>query len=660
MEMSQTVKKAVNIDKFKPRNDTHRLLVDLISEVKTLKEDLVVTKDALGIAVPSSSSGYSPSTGHYSNNPNYQGQGAGHPAIQWPSPNQWHTHGKEAAKKAWIEYLNAANQYQSEEGPERKMELAGRMNIAVTSVTQGLQIGTEAAEQVQQRVRQGDQAAVLEKEQIKDIITKLLKLLWVHNTSAKSGKHAGLEVKPMDSQLTGRLTRAAQIPCDDFGLSLQAGEDPDAIFASEYNAQPSPEQMQQAQDQAAQTAGEQTPPTMEEQGAEQAPAEQEQAPPQEVAGQQLTEEQVPPQETPQPSEQAQQEAAQQDIPIEDFPSPDEQQAQEQNTLDNMVGGQAPPEEEQPVEETPEEELPPTDEEDAEAQEEIGEAAESQDEADVERQEAEQAKDEATQQEAEAQNAEEQADEESSEAAEETGEALEGEEPKDEEVEEGEAPSEEEAEGDVEDEEDDEEPIYCIECDREVDEEDIQNCTNPRCPFRESAETGDEPFEEEAPQEEEKTPEEPVEEEKKKHFVFITREDHSECNCKPFTVKQFDGVDGEYCLDHQVPVYYAFDQSIWTAKDAHKWTQKNTKSYNIQKKSATEIVYETIADLPDTVIKQFIQSQKEEAISKETPKDIEVKSVDEIDLDDGQLEDAISSAFTQAFSGIEERFKALGL
>jgi len=638
---------SVNFEKFKPKNDTHKLILGLYDHIKGLEENLV-TKDAFGVGVPYSQS---PSTGHFSNTGSAMGQQASSTnqfaTVVWPAPNQWHTHGSEAAKKAWVEYLNAANQYQQEEGPERKLELAGRMNIDITSILQGLQIGTEAAEQIQKRVRTGDQAAVLEKEQVKDIITKLLKLLWVHNTAARSGKNAGLEFKPMDGQLTGRINRAAQIACADDGMSLEAGEDPDAIFASEYNPMPSQEQQMQAQQEAEATAGAQTGETQPEMEGEQMEA-QENPAEETAAPQDVAEEQIPPEETPQgeeqtPQEDLQQQAAAEETPVEETVSPDEQQAQDQGTMEDLVGEEQLPEEEAPPEEEPIEEAPvegepqeqiPTEEE-GEAQEEIDEAQDQSAEADAERAEADEAQTEADEQEAEAQEAEDQADEESQEAGEETGEALTDEEP-----------PEETAEEEVEDEEDEEEPLYCIECDREVDEDDIANCENPNCPFRDKGQ-------------EETSEEEPVQEEK--HYVFMGREDHTDCNTANFTVKEFDGVRGCYCHDHKAPVHYEFDQSIWTSQDAHKWVNKNTKTYNIKKKSAEEILYDKLLDNPLTVeslVTGWIEERKKE--KQASTEEIKTKSIIEIDFDESQLDGALSEALNNAFSGIDNTLRKHGV
>lgn len=638
----------INIEKFKPKNDTQRLVLKLFDKFKEL-EDQVVTKDAMGVAIPTSYSA-SPSMGHYSNAAASQGgnisAGMSRSAVSWPAPQQWPTHGKEAAKKAWVEYLNAANQFQQEEGVERKLELAGRMNIDINSIIQGIQIGTEAAEEVQKRVRSGDQAAVLDKEQVKDTISKLLKLLWVHNTAARSGKHAGLEFKPMDGQLTGRLNRATQLACADDGMSLEAGEDPDAIFASEYNPMPSQEQQMQAQQEAEATAGAQAgdiQPEMEgeQMEAQENPAE-EQAPIDDVAEEQIPSEETPQAEEQTPQEDLQQQAIEEEQPVEETLSPDEQQAQEQGTMEDLAGeeslpeeetmGETPVEEEAPVEEEPvggeEQGTPEEEEEIGEAEEEIGEAEDQSQEADQERAEAEDAKEGAAIEEAEAEQAEDRAEEESEEAGEETGEALEGEEP--------------------EDDEEEEEPLYCIECDREVDQDDIDNCENPRCPFKKS--------------EEEESVEEPAPEETEKHFIFMNREDHASCRTAKFTVKEFDGVQGLYCHDHQCPVHYEFDQNMWTSKDAHKWITKNTKEYNLKKKSAEEIVYDKLLENPEALIKGWIDAQREEKTKQTPTEEIEVKSTSEIDFEfnESQFDGALSEAFDRAFGNFDKKLKAYGV
>src|SRR5574340_763327 len=113
----------------------------------------VITKDAYGISVPTTFTPSSPSPA-----PNIANSASvvptSTPAMYWPAPQNWYQQGFEAAKKAYIEYVNAANQYQQEQqNQDRKLEMAGRMNLAISSIIQGLRRGTEAGEGISQSIR---------------------------------------------------------------------------------------------------------------------------------------------------------------------------------------------------------------------------------------------------------------------------------------------------------------------------------------------------------------------------------------------------------------------------------------------------------------------------------------------------------------------------
>lgn len=170
----------------------------------------ITTKDGgYGIGVPVSSSP-SPSPSYGSNPPQSNVVQTPPPktgAMYWPAPTQWYQQGKEATKKAILEYVNGATQIQQETEQDRKIDLVGKMNLAIQSIIQGIAIATEAAELQTQRKRTGDQSASFELAVTEDSLKRLLKILWVHNYVAKKAVYPGLEIKLMESQLTGRINK---------------------------------------------------------------------------------------------------------------------------------------------------------------------------------------------------------------------------------------------------------------------------------------------------------------------------------------------------------------------------------------------------------------------------------------------------------------------
>ena len=135
----------------------------------------IVNKDAAGISVPYS-------TSSTSNAPNTiytaSSQSNTPPAsvMYWPNPETWQTQGKDAAKKAYYEYLNALNEYMqtTTDNVEKKLQAAGKMNSLIQSMIQGVQVATEAVENINKRIRQGESTAKIDLDSVVFLVKKLI------------------------------------------------------------------------------------------------------------------------------------------------------------------------------------------------------------------------------------------------------------------------------------------------------------------------------------------------------------------------------------------------------------------------------------------------------------------------------------------------------
>ena len=592
-------KKVVN----QGRTKTETLLETIVKtqeDITTILKGLV-QKDALGIGVPNS---YAPS-GSMTPAPvptTAPQISASQMLPAWPSPDRWAQEGEEAAKKAFYYYQNYANEYAKEENDAaRRLEQAAKMNSTARSIVQGIQVGTEAAEQIQARARQGDQAAKIEIETVIDVLKKMLKIVYVQNYLAKSAKHAGIDLTFLDPQLTGRVNRATNLGASDDGIQLDVGEDPSNIFASQA---PSPDATSNAM------AG--LPP----QGAQgQAPMEGQDIQPEDIA--------------PSPDESAQEEpeGLPEEIPIEDVPA--EEQEEESSPEDEEI----------PIEDVEEEEESPEEEETEDAvQQEMSEE-------DTEPSEGvEETKSEETPEEEEV---EEEIEEEEGEKGEEEEEAPEEEEIEEEVVEE-EAPEEEETVEETEEEEPEEDIRYCLECDREVTAEDIAECTNENCPFKQEEQT-----------EEELPPEEKGHKSKDRHYVWMSADDHSNCEKKRFSPQDQDGIEGEYCTDCQAVVYYSFSQKTWDSDQARNWVNKKVKKKSLGQKTSKDLVTKALNEISEDILREWAASSKVTKGVNIQPKTVE-DDVD-IELPEAQvLESIVSDAIGKVFDPLNKRLMNLGV
>jgi hypothetical protein len=527
----------------------------------------IVTKDSgYGIGIPYSTTN-SP-TGEPStvattvSTPNAQ-QGA----MYWPAASQWYSQGKEATKKIIIDYVNAANQLQAETDQERKLELIGKLNTVAQSVIQGIAIATEAAEAQVQRKRSGDQAAQFELAVTEDSLNRLLKILWVHNLVAKKGIYPGLEIKAIESQLTGRINRTTTMNTADIGvpIKLEEGEDPNALWMTDYtptdmSMMSGPEGVSQTPVAEGDVAG----------GPEVPPVPDSQEPGAETEGE------VPP------------ETGDQDL----------------EQLMEMM--QQPATEEAPMETAiPDEGLRQREVEVAQR-----EAAVAQREASVAQREAA-ANGTAPQEEAPEEEYEEEAPEEEYEEEPE-GEEIPEEEVSEEEIDE-EAPEEEEEPEEISDEmaseeepeeEPEEELRYCIYCDQEVTPEEIEACQEEKCPFKSQAPEEAEETEEEEPEEEEET---------YKHFVLLDHGDHDNHNVVNLTFKEYTGIDGAFCTTCQKLVSCEFDSDSWDSDQIKTWVKKQMKKREIVEKSPVQLVQEVLDEIPDDELVEWIEHKKNEGI-----------------------------------------------
>jgi hypothetical protein len=542
-----------------------------------------VDKDGAGISVPytTTNTSNSPSTNHTSSEQG--GTVAG--VMYWPNPNTWHVQGKDAAKKAYYEYLNALNEYMQSpsDQPERKLQAAGKMNSLIESMVQGVQVAVEAVEKINKRIRQGESTAKIDLDTVADVIKKMLKTVWIHNSAARQGNQVGFEIKPLDSQLVGRINRATNLIADDFGVPIISAEEADLIWV-DTTYPPMMEQPEQP------TPGE-DPNTAGLTPEEQAKAE-------ETPEEEKPEEEKPEEEEPE-EEEPEEEEPEEEEPEEE--KPEEEKPEEEK-----------PEEEEPEEEEPEEEEP----EEEEPEEEIDIEEEPEEEIDIEEEpEEEEPEEEEPEEEI---DIEEEPEEEIDIEEEPEEEEPEEEEPEEEEPEEEEPEEEEPEEEEPEEEEPEEEEdiIYCIECDRDTTPEERENCDNPKCPF--ISEKAKEDYEEEST---------------KKHFALFSQKDHSKCNVQNFKVKDFSGIDGAYCLDCHELVEYSFDQDEWNSEDVRGWITKqfNKKS---EVKTNREIVEEVAEEvIPESILKEWVEKKDEDLF--------EIEEEDVISLISKVMEDALS-------------------
>ena len=441
-----------------------------------------------------------------------------------------------------------------------------------------------------------------------------------------------MEIKALDSQLIGRINRATRLAADDFGLPVLSAEEADLIWADTTYPPMIPKPVEQpvAQGQAEAQGPEQV----------QAASEEAQASPDQAALQNTSQE-APPSAMQQPASEPQeipdelltQYASGQSVPEGSAVAPEVPQQQPEEE-----GAEQQPEEEAEEAQTEQqpESLSSLSEEPEETKEEVEEAKEAQEEAQEEGEEAEEAEDKAEEETKEAQEAQGKAQEEGEEAEKAEDKAEEETEEAEEKLEENKPESTEELpednegeEGEGEEEEEKPDTKFCIECGKDVTESDISECTNPKCPFAN-----------------EKTAEESQEEVSQKHYALFSCKDHSDCNVQHFTVKDYSGVEGAYCLDCQELVEYSFDQDEWDSNGVKSWVLKQFKiknSVKTDKEIAEEVVEE---ELPDSVLEEWLGTPKEE---------------DELEIEEKELDSLltnISQVMEESFSQIDERLRNL--
>jgi hypothetical protein len=533
----------------------------------------------------------------------------------WPSPKLWYQQGDEVAKKAYNEYLNALNLYLNcpPEQFERKMEEAGKMNALIQSMVQGLSIGLEGAEDIQRRTRAGDTAAPIEMNVVKNTMEKMLKTIWVHNTAAASAKMAGLEVKLLESQMVSRISKAIGVPLTDYGIQLQSADDADRIWMMEPEMPPEIAGLQQ-EDVPGGEVGE-TPMT---EGEEDVSPEEFVDPEEEINAPEN--EEVPldddvlkdengnviGEDVPTDTEVDNL----QETPMEDVDTIAEEEVPEEEIVEEEPGSAVLDTELADEGEVPAEEEFPNDDEPIDEEGFVDEEVVPEETTDEFPEDTEPVDEEGFVTDEEVPDEEEVVDEEEVPVEEE----VVDEEPVEEEVVDEEEPVEEEV---VDEEEvpldEEEEAVYCIMCDQMVTPSEIEACEEENCPFKNVVGADDEE-EVDKGDDEEPTDEEDVEE---KHFVLLDQEDHTEHKVYGFTVKDFTGVEGEYCLDCGCATSYAFKQKEWTSEDARKWVQKQFKVTKLKDKSPEEIIQESLDKIPDNVFKEWADERKTpEVVTKE--------------------------------------------
>lgn len=574
-------------------------------------------------------------------------------SMSWPAPDNWHLQGHDAAKKVALEYIVAASQYLSEQDVARKMELANKMTSTVESMIHGLQIGTEAGELLQQKIRMGDEAAKINMANLKQTLQSLANTVWIHNFVALRGA-PGLQIRMIDGKLVGRTVRAVGIPLKDDGIPLPEGVDPNSLWLSNQpaeNTQAMPMQEAPEDQMGAETLDEETP--VDDMDEESGEFPEEEAPTDEMESEEepMDEEELPPEEespdeeaavTEEPDDnvipedeevegiQDEEEATPEGEQIlEDYIEPEgeteeeipEGETEEEVPEEEPVEGEETEEEfpeeteEEGMDETADEEEPTTDEEEIveeepeeDVEEELpeeepeGEYEESEGEPDEESVEEEPTEEETTEEpEEEESDLEDQIDRETS------GESEE--EPVDEET--------------TEEDPDEEETQYCIWCDREVTQDDIDTCENEDCPFK---------------RDKGNIEEEPVEEEEKKHYVLMDHDTHDDCEKYDFKSSEFTGLTIKYCKTCDKCLHYAFDQDTWTSADALKWVNKKLSTDKLKKKSVEE-------ELIEGLYNKWI-------VEAGNSRDTEDKTADEDNIEEKQIElsgDEIKSALEKALS-----------
>lgn len=533
----------------------------------------------------------------------------------WPVANLWYAQGRDAAKKVYNEYLNTLNQYTHAPADqvEQKASLASQLNNLIVSVIQGVTIALEAAEKASQRARMGDQAGVIEKDVVNYTLGEMLKLVWVHDTAAASQQFGGLDVQAIESSVVGRLKRVNDWPVTEVGIPLLSVQEADTLFMDEplrppldaaadqneitaeapiesetsimptdeapppeneaahaYDAVPNEDTLEVDEEEPFlevddESVGEDMPKTQEEFQAQETPQQPEETPPEdstEVSAE--PSEEIPaespveaPEETAEevPAEVTEESPVEEEIPVE---TPEEvpEETSEVDVAREQVAavvhdvwarwvqhlfasGEIDTEGKMTIPasdvtrwqrqiETPYAEL--SDEEKAKDQEVADKIIAAMGEEPVETTE------EVVTEEA---PVEETIPEETPEKIPEEG--LEEEPPPEEVVEEEPLPEEEDF-------------IYCPECDMDVTEADIAACTNENCPHKQIEE-------------------EPSVEQKGIVVIVDHERDHCDCDTCKIQIKGFDGVEGDFCLDHKGIISYEFDRGTWSAADAKMFVQK---------------------------------------------------------------------------------------
>ncbi len=602
----------------------------MAEEIKKEKLADVVKKEPFNIPISTS---FSAPSGQSNYNYSIPSNLSPSSIMYWPAPNLWYQQGKEAAKRAYNEYLNATNQYLQcpPDQFERQMEMAGRMNSIIQSMVQGVAIGNEALEDINKRVRTGDQSALMEQGTVEDTLSKMLKTIWVHNTSAKGGKNAGLETKYLESQLTGRLNRISSLNTTDEGIALQSNDDADVIWAESLPSTTGSEvQLDEngnpVQDQNVQ---------LDENGN---PIQDEEVPLDEN-GNPIQSEDIPLDENGNPVQS-------EDVPLDENGNP----VQGKETLVDENGNEI------DLSTLSDQEL-----EELLSQIDSGEVDENGNPIQDQNAQLDENGNPV-------QNEEVSLDENGNPTQDqnipldENGNLIQNEDvPLDEN---GEPIQDEEVQLDEngnpisnKDEipsngEVDEDSVYCPVCDKYVTEDEILDCQNEECPFLEDKNNLANANENSTPVSEGENKDIENEKDKKKtekHFIILDHDDHSNCEIKSFRARDYTGVKGEYCVTCKKTINYSFDQETWSSNDAKLWISKQFKKEHIEKKSAEEIVRETLDKIPEDVIQKWIE--------KQTP--IVEKSMN-FDFSEEDAVDLISKGIENAFSSINKHLKDLGV
>jgi len=143
--------------------------------------------------------------------------------------------------------------------------------------------------------------------------------------------------------------------------------------------------------------------------------------------------------------------------------------------------------------------------------------------------------------------------------------------------------------------------YCPLCDMEVSQEDIDECQNPECPFKQPQE---EPVEEE-----------PAEEEVSKHYILMDHNDHEGHDTHTVLIKGYTDVKGEYCVTCNKFFSYSFGDT-WNTSQVKSFIKKSLESKKVREKSAQDIIYSTLYDLPEDVICEWIEEKKQSALNED--------------------------------------------